>query len=611
MSDIRSAEDDALPWLEAVEDEDNPPAVSARKMLAALVLVLLGVAIVAGTLFWLGRQDRGSGPPQLIKAEAGPYKVRPDDPGGLDVAGDSGTAYATGAGEDSDAQLDTSKLGEVPEAADEPAAAWRRNQGAGRGRAAQAGGGSEPAATPPVAGAKGTMIQLGAYGSTAKAETAWRMLSSRFPAVGGLTKVVVPFSGGYRLRAQRDRRPRRRLPAARSSPAAKIVSWRSKMKAAIYGLSGPQLTDNERDFFRDADPAGYILFKRNCCDNEQLRRLNNDLQALSGRPDVPILIDQEGGRVARMQPPEWPAFPRAEAFAALYDLAPSSAIEATRVNARAIALTLRAAGINVNCLPVLDVRQPGATEIVGDRSLGGNPMQVAALGRAVLDGMASAGVVGVIKHIPGHGRALVDSHKELPVVSASDEELALDLEPFERLRWAPMGMVAHVVYTAWDAALPASLSPTGDRHDHSRAHRLRRPADDRRPRHARADRRHGLARRGRGRRRLRHRAALFGRHGGNGVGRRRHPRLVGRRRSAAGASDGGYAQRGRRHRFRRGRCQTRRLAGASLTEQRTSRRRSPGPAHQHCWLRWRSDSPGARPSTVAKDRRAGSAARHA
>ena len=231
------------------------------------------------------------------------------------------------------------------------------------------------------------------------------------------------------------------------------------MKAAIYGLSGPQLTDNERDFFRDADPAGYILFKRNCCDNEQLRRLNNDLQALSGRPDVPILIDQEGGRVARMQPPEWPAFPRAEAFAALYDLAPSSAIEATRVNARAIALTLRAAGINVNCLPVLDVRQPGATEIVGDRSLGGNPMQVAALGRAVLDGMASAGVVGVIKHIPGHGRALVDSHKELPVVSASDEELALDLEPFERLRWAPMGMVAHVVYTAWDAALPASLSP--------------------------------------------------------------------------------------------------------------------------------------------------------
>src|SRR5688572_30343979 len=127
------------------------------------------------------------------------------------------------------------------------------------------------------------------------------------------------------------------------------------MQAAIYGLAGPQLTENERDFFRNANPAGFILFKRNCCSIEQLRTLNQGLRDLSGRPDVPILIDQEGGRVARMQPPEWPAFPRAEAFAALYDLAPSSAIEATRVNARAIALTLRSAGINVNCLPVLDV----------------------------------------------------------------------------------------------------------------------------------------------------------------------------------------------------------------------------------------------------------------
>jgi beta-N-acetylhexosaminidase len=232
------------------------------------------------------------------------------------------------------------------------------------------------------------------------------------------------------------------------------------VQAAIYGPAGPQLTDKERDFFREADPAGYILFKRNCFDIEQLRRLNDDLRDLSGRPELPILIDQEGGRVARMQPPHWPAFPRAEAFAALYGLAPSSAIEATRVNARAIALTLRAAGINVNCLPLLDVRQPGASDIIGDRALGEEPMQVAALGRAVLDGMASAGVVGVIKHMPGHGRALVDSHQELPVVTASEEELAVDLEPFERLRWAPMGMMAHVVYTAWDSERPASLSPT-------------------------------------------------------------------------------------------------------------------------------------------------------
>ena len=232
------------------------------------------------------------------------------------------------------------------------------------------------------------------------------------------------------------------------------------MQAAIYGFAGPELTEKERDFFRDADPAGYILFGRNCCGTEQLQRLNDNLRDLSGRPDLPILIDQEGGRVARMQPPEWPAFPRAEAFAALYELAPSSAIEATRVNARAIALTLRSAGINVNCLPLLDVRQPGAADIIGDRALGNEPMQVAALGRAVLDGMASAGVVGVVKHIPGHGRALVDSHKELPVVTASDEDLVVDLEPFERLRWAPMGMMAHVVYTAWDPDLPASQSPT-------------------------------------------------------------------------------------------------------------------------------------------------------
>ncbi len=232
------------------------------------------------------------------------------------------------------------------------------------------------------------------------------------------------------------------------------------MQAVIYGLSGPQLTEEERDFFRDASPAGYILFKRNCLNQEQLCRLSNDLAGLTGRPELPILIDQEGGRVARMQPPEWPAFPRAEAFANLYQLAPSSAIEAARGKGRAIALTLRAAGINVNCLPLLDVRQPGASDIIGDRALGAEPMQVAALGRAVLDGMASAGVAGVVKHLPGHGRALVDSHKELPIVTASDEELAVDLEPFERLRWAPLGMVAHVVYTAWDPDLPASLSPT-------------------------------------------------------------------------------------------------------------------------------------------------------
>ena len=231
------------------------------------------------------------------------------------------------------------------------------------------------------------------------------------------------------------------------------------MQSAIYGLEGFALNEDERAFFRDAEAAGFILFRRNCENQHQLLRLTDSLREISGRDDVPILIDQEGGRVARMRPPEWPAFPAAEKFANLYRAAPSSAIEAVRSNARALALMLRSAGINVNALPLLDVRQEGATDIIGDRALGSDPMQVAALGRAVLDGMASAGVVGIVKHMPGHGRALVDSHKELPVVTASAEELEVDLEPFERLAAAPMGMTAHVVYTAWDAERPASLSP--------------------------------------------------------------------------------------------------------------------------------------------------------
>ena len=231
------------------------------------------------------------------------------------------------------------------------------------------------------------------------------------------------------------------------------------MQAAIFGLEGLELKREERALFRDSDPAGFILFKRNCENQEQLLRLTDSLRDLTGRPDLPILIDQEGGRVARMKPPEWPAFPAAENFARLYQAAPSSAIEATRSNARALALMLRSVGVNVDALPLLDVRQEGASDIIGDRALGSDPMQVAALGRAVLDGLASAGVVGIVKHMPGHGRALVDSHKELPVVTASADELEVDLDPFERLSWAPMGMTAHVVYTAWDADRPASLSP--------------------------------------------------------------------------------------------------------------------------------------------------------
>ena len=191
MSDIRPGDSEALPWLEAVEDEDEAPAVSASKMLAALGLVLAGIAIVAGTLFWLGRQDTGSGPPVLIRAEPGPYKVRPADPGGLDVTSDSGTAYATGAGEDSDAVLDVSRLDDAPPPPEQPPA-----------DAPKPAPSPKPAPpAPPPTGAKGTVIQLGAYGSTAKAETAWKLLSGRFPQVAELNKLVVPYSGGYRLRA--------------------------------------------------------------------------------------------------------------------------------------------------------------------------------------------------------------------------------------------------------------------------------------------------------------------------------------------------------------------------------------------------------------------------
>ncbi len=231
------------------------------------------------------------------------------------------------------------------------------------------------------------------------------------------------------------------------------------IQAAIYGLAATELSADEGAFFRDAAPAGYILFRRNIETRDQLRRLTDSLRDLEGHDEVPILIDQEGGRVARMRPPEWQAFPSGEAFDRLYQIAPSSAIEAARVNARALGLMLHEVGVTIDCLPMLDVRQPGATDIVGDRALGSEPMQVAALGRAILDGLASAGVLGVIKHIPGHGRALVDSHKELPVVTAGEEELAIDLAPFERLRDAAMGMTSHLLYTHWDAERPASQSP--------------------------------------------------------------------------------------------------------------------------------------------------------
>lgn len=230
------------------------------------------------------------------------------------------------------------------------------------------------------------------------------------------------------------------------------------MLPAIFGLSGLTLTDDERAFFRDADPAGYILFGRNVDSRAQLRALTDELRALHGRDRTFICIDQEGGRVARMKPPVWTAYPPGERFDRLYDVAPASAIEAARANAHALGLDMAEAGISVDCLPLLDVRQPGAHDVIGDRALGAEPMRVAALGRATLDGLARAGVVGVVKHMPGHGRALVDSHKELPTVTASAEELALDLAPFRTLQDATIAMTAHVRFTAWDADNPATHS---------------------------------------------------------------------------------------------------------------------------------------------------------
>lgn len=231
------------------------------------------------------------------------------------------------------------------------------------------------------------------------------------------------------------------------------------MLPIIYAFSGPELTADERALFKASDPAGYILFKRNCETPEQVRALTDSLRELSGRADVPILIDQEGGRVARLGPPHWPLFPTGEAFGRLYETAPLSALEAARANALALALLLRDLGINVDCLPLLDVRSPGGHDIIGDRAYGTDPMRVAALGDMTLRGLREGGVAGIVKHIPGHGRAAADSHLELPVVTVSREELEIDLAPFRKLANAPMAMTAHVTYTAFDPDRCASLSP--------------------------------------------------------------------------------------------------------------------------------------------------------
>lgn len=231
------------------------------------------------------------------------------------------------------------------------------------------------------------------------------------------------------------------------------------MKPVIFGIAGLALTPDERAFFAAAEPAGYILFKRNIETRAQVRALTDSLRDLTGRADLPILIDQEGGRVARMGPPEWPAFPGGPAFDALYQKAPMSAIQAMRANGQALGLMLSEVGITVDCAPIIDVAQPDTTEAISCRTYGSEPMQVAALGRAMLEGLAAGGVVGVVKHMPGHGRARVDSHHLLPTVTADAAALEVDLEPFRTLAHAPMGMTSHIVFEAWDRERPATLSP--------------------------------------------------------------------------------------------------------------------------------------------------------
>ncbi|MEE9300108.1 MAG: beta-N-acetylhexosaminidase [Alphaproteobacteria bacterium] len=230
-------------------------------------------------------------------------------------------------------------------------------------------------------------------------------------------------------------------------------------KSVIFGCKGPALGPEERDFFAAADPLGFILFGRNCVSPDQLRALISDLRETVGRPDAPVLIDQEGGRIARLKPPHWRRAPAAARFGALARGDEEAAMRAVWLNGRLFAAELRALGISVDCAPVLDVPASGSHDIVGDRAFAGDPELVARLGRGFCDGLLAGGVLPVVKHIPGHGRARADSHKSLPVVEASLAELrATDFRPFVALKDAPIAMTAHLLYSAIDEARPATQS---------------------------------------------------------------------------------------------------------------------------------------------------------
>ncbi|HEY5105818.1 MAG TPA: beta-N-acetylhexosaminidase [Caulobacteraceae bacterium] len=228
-------------------------------------------------------------------------------------------------------------------------------------------------------------------------------------------------------------------------------------QACILGCAGLTLSREEQTFFADSQPWGFILFKRNIDNPDQVRDLTGALRATVRRPDAPVLIDQEGGRVQRMGPPHWRAYPPAGGYGAIAD--PLTRGQITRLGARLMAHDLAAVGVSVDCLPVLDVPAPDADAIIGDRAYGRDPDRVAALGRAAAEGLIAGGVLPVIKHIPGHGRGRVDSHLSLPVVDATWAELeARDFAPFRALADMPMAMTAHVVFTVVDAQRPATTS---------------------------------------------------------------------------------------------------------------------------------------------------------
>ena len=228
---------------------------------------------------------------------------------------------------------------------------------------------------------------------------------------------------------------------------------------AIYGCAGFRLSAAERNFFRDTRPWGFILFARNISDPEQVKALIGELRETVEDRSAPVLIDQEGGRVARLGPPQWHERPPAARFGALYAQNPEVAWEACYLNARLIAHDLASLGINVDCLPVLDVPVPGAHDIIGDRAFAADPATIIALGKAQIEGLMDGGVLPVMKHIPGHGRAGADSHLALPRVSAKAAELsASDFVTFRSLSQCPIAMTAHVVYESIDPQRPATTS---------------------------------------------------------------------------------------------------------------------------------------------------------